>query len=354
MREQTYIIRNSLINSIKSIDDDIFIPLNIAINELQNKFNISKQAINKHLLHLEKEGYLISSGKTNNKTYSLGKNREFSKTFKVDDNFDEFEVYNTDFYWVVEHLPKNIEEIVEWGFTEILNNVKDHSQAKDVFIFLKVINNKVNLIINDNGIGIFNNIKKHKNIVNNKQILLELSKGKLTTDKENHTGLGIFWSIKSFDEFGIYTDGKIYNLKDKKTFNLKPTDDKDVDNYMQKDLSTSIMMSINASSKTKLKDVFDNFALQPECELNTTILNLALISERNRLVSRSQAKQVVNRLEEFKFITFDFAGIESIGQGFADEIFRVFWKKYPTLELSWINTNEDIEKMIKLAINYDR
>jgi hypothetical protein len=114
-------------------------------------------------------------------------------------------------------------------------------------------------------------------------------------------------------------------------------------------------MSIKISSKTQLvKDAFDTFAPQPECELNTTILNLALISERNRLVSRSQAKQVVNRLEDFKFITFDFNDIESIGQGFADEVFRVFWKKRPKLKLSWINTNNNIERMIKLAINYDR
>jgi signal transduction histidine kinase len=155
MQEQTYIIRKVLINSIKSIDEDTSIPLNVAIDTLQQKFNISKQAINKHLLNLEQEKYLIAQGKTKNKIYELGNNRNFSKTIKVNKNLDEFEVYNNDFYWVVEHLPKNIEEIIEWGFTEILNNVKDHSQAKEVFILLKAIDDKVDLIISDNGIGIF-------------------------------------------------------------------------------------------------------------------------------------------------------------------------------------------------------
>jgi|ERR1700733_1073219 len=52
-----------------------------------------------------------------------------------------------------------------------------------------------------------------------------------------------------------------------------------------------------------------------------------------RLVSRSQAKRVLARMGEFKTATFDFAGVEVIGQAFADEIFRVFHNAHIRLDV---------------------
>jgi biotin operon repressor len=346
MQNQTSKIKNILLYGVGKNK------LKHSVELIQREFGISKQAVNKHLLNLEKDGYLIANGTTRNKTYKLGEIRSYSKFINIDKNTDEFDIYNNDFYWLVEHLNKNIEEIIEWGFTEILNNVKDHANAKHTIINLVIDKNIAYLAIFDNGVGIFNNIKKHKKIMSDKQILLELSKGKLTTDSENHTGLGIFWSAKAFDKFAIITNNKVYHLRTDLKRNIDNIINKSFDYKFEK--GTGILMAIDLSSKTRLKSLFDNFAPQPDCNFNTTILNLSLISERQRLVSRSQAKQVVNRLEEFKFITFDFQDINSIGQGFADEIFRVFWNKYPELKLDWVNTNNDIEKMIKLAINYDR
>jgi len=50
---------------------------------------------------------------------------------------------------------------------------------------------------------------------------------------------------------------------------------------------------------------------------------LAAYGEDN-LISRSQAKRLLVRFERFKEIILDFENVESIGQAFADEIFRVF------------------------------
>jgi hypothetical protein len=44
----------------------------------------------------------------------------------------------------------------------------------------------------------------------------------------------------------------------------------------------------------------------------------------DQLISRSQAKRLLARIELFKIVLFDFSGVETIGQAFADEIFRVF------------------------------
>ena len=64
------------------------------------------------------------------------------------------------------------------------------------------------------------------------------------------------------------------------------------------------------------------------------------------LVSRSQAKRLLARLEKFKEIKLDFNDVPSIGQAFADEIFRVFANQNPSVHLIPINANEQVQKMI--------
>ena len=48
-------------------------------------------------------------------------------------------------------------------------------------------------------------------------------------------------------------------------------------------------------------------------------------------VSRSEAKRLLAELDKFSEITFDYKGVEKVGQGFVDEIYRV-----------WQNQNSDI------------
>ena len=331
MHQQTLAIREQIIQAVRAG----VVGLN---NHIQAQFKISRQAVNQHLNNLESAGFLISSGNTKNKIYQLGAIRRQSKVIMLNEEVDEFEVYSQDFEWVVENAAKNIREIVDWGFTEILNNAVEHANATQVFISLEIDNNCVTLIIEDDGEGIFKRVKRLKKLQNEQQAVFELSKGKLTTDSQNHTGLGIFFSSKAFDlfsanSFGVCTD--FYNSEN------------DGFNFAGSSASTCIAMTIALSSTTKLKTVFDKFAKAPEFEFDTTIVPLCLVNKKQKLVSRSQAKKVTDHLEKFKFVTFDFKGIETIGQGFADELFRVYPNKNPQISFDYINAEIEVEKMIK-------
>ncbi|MGH8568270.1 MAG: STAS-like domain-containing protein, partial [Gammaproteobacteria bacterium] len=68
-----------------------------------------------------------------------------------------------------------------------------------------------------------------------------------------------------------------------------------------------------------------------------------------KLVSRSQAKRLLARVERFKTVIFDFTEVESIGQAFADEVFRVFASRHPELELMAIKANSSVKRMIQRA-----
>ena len=71
------------------------------------------------------------------------------------------------------------------------------------------------------------------------------------------------------------------------------------------------------------------------------------------LVSRSQAKRLLARVDRFKIVIFDFSGIDQIGQAFADEVFRVYKNKYPEIQLYFNNANRDVEDVIIRALRSD-
>jgi hypothetical protein len=57
----------------------------------------------------------------------------------------------------------------------------------------------------------------------------------------------------------------------------------------------------------------------------------------------------VSGLSKFEMIILDFDKVPTVGQAFADEIFRVFRNKYPKIKVIPINMNESVEFMIKRA-----
>jgi hypothetical protein len=100
-------------------------------------------------------------------------------------------------------------------------------------------------------------------------------------------------------------------------------------------------------------DVFNRFSA-PEDNLafsrTHVVVALARYGDEN-LVSRSQARGLLARFDRFKEVILDFRGIDSIGQAFADEIFRVFQNAYPHLRLVPLNTVPIVLKMIERVKN---
>lgn len=60
------------------------------------------------------------------------------------------------------------------------------------------------------------------------------------------------------------------------------------------------------------------------------------------LLSRSQAKRLYSGFGKFEEAELDFSGIENIGQAFTHELFVVFKRKFPQVEL---NVRMQIKKL---------
>jgi STAS-like domain of unknown function (DUF4325) len=79
-----------------------------------------------------------------------------------------------------------------------------------------------------------------------------------------------------------------------------------------------------------------------------TLVNIAQDGEEN-LITRSQAKRILVGADKFTIVIFDFQDVATIGQAFADEIFRVFANEYPEIKITYVNAQPEVKKMISRA-----
>jgi hypothetical protein len=116
--------------------------------------------------------------------------------------------------------------------------------------------------------------------------------------------------------------------------------------------STVVFMEVNNHTTHTTKQIFDKYTSTEDEEygFNKTVVPVELAQYGDeQLISRSQAKRLLSRVELFKVVMFDFTRVDSIGQAFADEIFRVFAQKHPDIELIPIHTNKEIDQMMSRA-----
>lgn len=99
------------------------------------------------------------------------------------------------------------------------------------------------------------------------------------------------------------------------------------------------------------KEIFDEYT-SDDFVFNKTKITVHLAKDYlgHDFVSRSLAKRILMNVEKFKIIILDFENIDNIGQGFADEVFRVFKNKNPDITIVPVNMNEEIEFMINRAM----
>ncbi len=305
-------------------------------------FKITRQAVHKHFHKLLQEHVLIQIGQTRNSSYKLAPIVEWRKKYLVSKELTEDIVWTKDFSTVFSEIPENIRDIWHYGFTEMFNNVIDHSGGSEVIAHIKKTASFTEMALLDNGIGIFKKIQTELGLLDERHAILELSKGKLTTDPKRHTGEGIFFTSRMFDSFDILSGGVYFNH----TFGSPE------DWILEKEFrsGTSVWMKISNHSSRTLKKVFDKFSSGDDYGFTKTVVPVRLAQYGNdKLISRSQAKRVLARVELFQTVIFDFADVPTIGQAFADEIFRVFAQDHPDIKLMSINQNSEVKRMIARA-----
>jgi len=234
-------------------------------------------------------------------------------------------------------IPNNISKIVDYAFTEMLNNAIEHSQSNNIEILIERDEDKIRFDVIDKGIGIFKNIIQKRKLKNNLEAIQELTKGKQTTAPKLHSGEGIFFTSKLGDTLIIQSSNNklLYNniVEDVFVYNIK------------KVIGTRVTFIVSLNSRKKIDSIFREYSSNLY-DFTKTEVNVKLYKMAAEYISRSQAKRLTSGLEKFKKIVLDFDKVETVGQGFADEVFRVWQNKYPTIKIEIKNANKNIDFMI--------
>lgn len=308
------------------------------------QLGLSRQRVNMRIRALLAGDYLRKSG-TTRPTYSQGSKRRFRQRYQLQ-GLAEDRVWYNDLRPLLDRLPANLIEIAHHGASEIVNNAVDHSAGRYVTVRMEVDGNHLGLFIRDDGVGVFRKISQALQLPDERLALLELSKGKLTTDPTRHSGEGIFFTSRAFDRFQIVSGGLLFDHDGNRDQDwLDEFDD------ASGIVGTSVAMQIALDSPRTLKQVFDQYSSGPDdYDFAKTVVpvRLARIGDEH-LISRSQAKRLLQRVDRFRSVVLDFDQVNSIGQAFSDEIFRVFANAHPEVELIPIHAVPEVQQMIRRA-----
>src|SRR6266581_1527519 len=207
--------------------------------------------------------------------------------------------------------PKNV-ELREFVLRQIPEHPNDIATlaARTFGVSRSLVNGYLKKVIEEGLVEGFDKITLDCKLSDKHEAILELSKGKLTTDSSRHTGEGIFFTSRMFDRFTILSGGLAY-------VRSRASDDDwliDVEDAPDATTGTGITMQISTKATQTTTEVFEKY-VDDNDRFSRTHVPLALAKyEGENLVSRSQARRLLARVERFSEVMLDFKGVAEIGQ----------------------------------------
>ncbi len=342
MKRRTNEIRKVILEEVDSV-------ASVSASRIAKDFGISRQAVFKNIRELVASEILVKTG-SDKFPYRIKPIRAVHSTVQIGPETQENKVWSELVAPLLIEMKNNVREISHYGFTEMFNNVIDHSMSKTADIWASVDALVVRIAIQDHGIGIWKKLQEAFHLDDPRHALLELTKGKLTTDPRRHTGEGIFFTSRMFDKFHLASEKLTFcrfQKGDEWLFDVKEDD---------AGPGTRVSMRLHIDSEQTPKAVFDAFTTELDnFGFSKTNLSVELAKyEGDHLISRSQAKRLLARLDKFKEVYLDFKDVTEIGQAFADEIFRVFSREHSGIKLIPTNTAPAVLQMINRARSIDQ
>jgi len=233
-------------------------------------------------------------------------------------------------------------KITNYVATEMLNNVRDHSASSAVAVRGDSNVSSFVLHVVDGGVGVFRRLSDGLGLAGPREAVIEVAKGKRTTDPAQHTGQGIFFSSRLCDWFCLEANGYVVSFKSEGR--AEPLEILSGSGRP----GTTVKFRIARQPRRTLREIFDEYCPQPDIDFVRTRIAVRLMAEADgSLVSRSQARRLMAGLDRFTQVELDFEGVAEIAQGFADEVFRVWRKAHPAVALKALNAGDQVARLLR-------
>jgi len=325
--------------------------------DLVKQFKISRQYVNLLISALVMENRLVKLGSTRKAFYVLPEYAKahqemfpakYIKAFK-NEGLEEHKVLDQieQVFPALKNIPENVRSIFTYAFSEMLNNAIEHSKSVRIGTEVSIQKKVLSFVIQDSGIGVFRNVMKQRGLKSELEAIQDILKGKTTTTPKSHSGEGIFFTSKVGDSFILDSFGYqlIINNEIPDVF---------VKNVKKIKRGTRVIFKISAKSSRHLDEIFKeytNLTGKNDYGFDKTKIRVKLYTAVGVHISRSQARRVLAGLEKFKVIVFDFDKVSTVGQAFADEVFRVFHHQHPQIKLETENMAQGVKFMVRRAQN---
>jgi anti-sigma regulatory factor (Ser/Thr protein kinase) len=244
----------------------------------------SRRAVQAMLKRLVQAGWLTREGGFSRPVYSPGHLRQVVRSHPLH-NLQEDLPWQRD-YAPNFQLPAHVARIVQHAFTELLNNAIDHSGGTSATVSLRQTPTHVQLLVSDDGCGVFEKIAGTYDITDANLAMLELSKGRLTTAPQAHTGRGLFFSSQLADVFDLHANGTAYQRRAWDTSGWRP-------GKALPRQGTSIYMAVALDTTRTLDQVLGVWSLDGTgVDFDRTVISLRLLAGPGQaLDSRAQARR---------------------------------------------------------------
>lgn len=321
------------------------------VAEIVKKTGLSRVYVHRFFKKLVQDKVIVRIGKANQTHYvSAGRAQKMAQRKKtslrrvyLNENLSEDRVLHaikTELLFF-DRMPHNVGAIFDYAFTEMMNNAIEHSRSRHIEVRLRATSLLLTFDVIDRGIGIFANLMRQRKLKSELEAIEDLTKGKQTTAPLAHSGEGIFFTSKVGDQLIIQSGGK------KLIFDVLVNDIFVSDIAYRK--GTKVTFVITKNSKRNLNLIFRAY-IDGSFDFGRTSVLVRLYKLDRAHISRSQARRVVSGLEKFKTVMLDFDGVETVGQAFADEVFRVWQSNHKNTKIKHSNANKNIEFMIQRAL----
>lgn len=290
------------------------------------------------------QGLLLDKKLVRNTTSRLGlalPSTERSFFYSTSDKLSEDRIFHSDIEPLLAGYPKNVYAIWYYCFTEMMNNAIEHSDAKKIGCVVSWNALRTRIMIFDDGIGIFRNIHNYLRETTGEDVPERecagyLLAGRFTTAKEHHSGEGIFFTSHLMDLFAICSSGIVFRRNDFSDAQFALPDMPE---------GTAVCMELSNHTRKRVDEVFNRFSDVEEGFFKTEI-PMAHLFPNGYPVSRSEARRLFGMIRDFREVTLDFAGIESVGQAFVHEFFVILSPRNSEQKIILKNVPDGVKRMI--------
>jgi anti-sigma regulatory factor (Ser/Thr protein kinase) len=229
--------------------------------------------------------------------------------------------------------------VMNYAFTEMVNNAVDHSVGKTVVTRWFLQERSLAFEVEDDGVGVFGKVQTSYGLASEFEAIGQLSKGRQTTAPETHSGMGIFFTSKAVDKLVLTSHHLSWTVD-------RSRNDEAIGWLENARRGTLVRCEVDLDTTVDLKEVFSAFTDPDTFAFDKSVVRVGLFQRGASFVSRAEAKRLAANLDEFESVEIDFAGVDEVGQGFVDELFRVWARSHPRTRLIPVNANPAVAAMV--------